>query len=62
MEITGLQGRVAVVTGAGRMRSIGRPSWARKSSYYVGKKVGKNMVLHRGIETASTASGRMLPE
>jgi len=46
----------------GKMRSIGRPSWARKSSYYVGKKVGKNMVLHRGIETASTASGLMLPE
>jgi NAD(P)-dependent dehydrogenase (short-subunit alcohol dehydrogenase family) len=25
VELTGLQGRVAVVTGAGRMRSIGRP-------------------------------------
>ncbi len=25
MQITGLEGRVAVVTGAGRMRSIGRP-------------------------------------
>lgn len=25
MEITGLEGKVAVVTGAGRMRSIGRP-------------------------------------
>ena len=24
-ELTGLDGRVAVVTGAGRMRSIGRP-------------------------------------
>ena len=46
----------------GKMRSIGRPSWARKSSYYVGKKVGENMVLHRGIEAASTASGLMLPE
>ena len=46
----------------GKMRSIGRPSRARKSSYHVGKKVGENMVLHRGIEAASTASGRMLPE
>ncbi len=46
----------------GKLRSIGRPTWARKSSYYVGKKVGENMVLHRGIETAPTASGRMLPE
>ena len=25
MQITGLEGKVAVVTGAGRMRSIGRP-------------------------------------
>ena len=25
MEITGLENKVAVVTGAGRMRSIGRP-------------------------------------
>jgi hypothetical protein len=46
----------------GKMRSIGRPSWVRKSSYYVGKKVGENMVLHRGIEAAPTASGLMLPE
>ena len=46
----------------GKMRSIGRPSWARKSSYYVGKKVGESMVLHRGIEAASIASGLLLPE
>lgn len=46
----------------GKMRSIGRPSRARRSSYFAGKKVGENMVLHRGIETTSTASGRMLPE
>ena len=46
----------------GKMRSIGRPCWVRNSSYYVGKKVGENMVLHRGIEAAPTASGRMLPE
>ena len=25
LELTGLDGKVAVVTGAGRMRSIGRP-------------------------------------
>lgn len=25
LELTGLEGKVAVVTGAGRMRSIGRP-------------------------------------
>ena len=25
MQLTGLKGKVAVVTGAGRMRSIGRP-------------------------------------
>ena len=25
MTLTGLEGKVAVVTGAGRMRSIGRP-------------------------------------
>ena len=46
----------------GKMRSIGHPVRARKSSYHVGKKVGENMVLRRGIEAASTASGRMLPE
>jgi hypothetical protein len=46
----------------GKTCSIGRPSWIRKSSYYVGKKVGQKMVLHRGIESASTASGLMLPE
>jgi Protein of unknown function (DUF2786) len=46
----------------GKMHSIGHPSQARKSSYYVGKKIGQNMVLHRGIETAPTASGLMLPE
>jgi hypothetical protein len=46
----------------GKMRSIGRPIWIRNSSYYVGKKVGENMVLHRGIEAAPTASGLMLPE
>ena len=26
MALTGLEGKVAVVTGAGRMRSIGRPT------------------------------------
>lgn len=46
----------------GKLRSIGRPSLVRKSSYYVGKKVGQSLVLHRGIEAASTASGLMLPE
>lgn len=46
----------------GKMRSIGRPSWARKSSYYVGKKVGENMVLSRGIESTPSASGLMLSE
>ena len=46
----------------GKMRSIGHPVRARKSSYPVGNKVGENMVLRRGIEAASTASGRMLPE
>jgi hypothetical protein len=46
----------------GKLSSIGRPSRARKASYYVGKKVGENMVLHRGIEAASTASGLMLRE
>lgn len=25
LELTGLEGKVAVITGAGRMRSIGRP-------------------------------------
>jgi len=46
----------------GRLRSIGRPDRTRKSSYYVGKKVGENMVLHRGIEATPTQSGRMLPK
>ena len=46
----------------GPMRSIRRPSWIRKQSYYVGKTVGQKMVLHRGIESTSTASGLMLPE
>jgi len=45
----------------GRMHSIRRPGWVRKSSYYVGKKVGEKMVLHRGIEAKPTSSGRMLP-
>lgn len=45
----------------GKMRSVGRPVYSRKSSYDVGKKVGENMVLHRGIEPAPTASGLMLP-
>jgi hypothetical protein len=45
----------------GKMRSVGRPSRARKPAYYAGKEVGANMVLHRGIEATSTASGRMLP-
>jgi hypothetical protein len=46
----------------GKIRSIGRPNRARKSSYYVGRTVGRNMVLHRGIQTASTACGFLLPE
>lgn len=46
----------------GKLRLIGRPNRPRKSSYYVGKKVGENMVLHRGIEATATASGLMLPE
>ncbi len=46
----------------GKMRSIGRPGLARKSSYYTGRKVGQGMVLHRGIEAESTASGLMLTE
>jgi hypothetical protein len=46
----------------GKIRSIGRPNRARKSSYYVGRTVGRKMVLHRGIETASTACGFLLPE
>jgi hypothetical protein len=45
----------------GKMRSISRPSRARKSSYYAGRKVGEQMVLHRGIEAAPSASGRLLP-
>jgi hypothetical protein len=45
----------------GKLRSIGRPGWIRKNSYYVGKKIGEKMVLHRGLESASTISGRMLP-
>ncbi len=46
----------------GKLRSIGRPIRARKSSYYAGKKVGETMVLHRGIDATPTASGLMLPE
>ena len=46
----------------GKLRSIGRPMRARKSSYYAGRKVGEAMVLHRGIESAPTASGLLLPE
>lgn len=46
----------------GKLRSIGCSSRARKASYHVGKKVGRSMVLHRGIEASPTASGRMLPE
>jgi hypothetical protein len=46
----------------GKMRSIGRPSRPRKSSYYVGKKVGKQLVLHRGIEATSVTSRLMLTE
>ena len=33
MEITGLENKVAVVTGAGRMRSIGRPIAVEPVSY-----------------------------
>jgi hypothetical protein len=46
----------------GKLRSIGRPVRARKSSYYAGKMVGENMVLHRGVVAAPTTSGLMLPE
>ena len=46
----------------GKLTSIGRSGRTRKASYYAGKKVGENMVLHRGIEAASSASGLMLPE
>jgi len=46
----------------GKLRSIGRPMRARRSSYYAGKKVGEALVLHRGIDAAPTASGLMLPE
>jgi hypothetical protein len=47
----------------GKLRSIGRPSRARKSSYYVGRQVGRNMVLHRGIEASSTTVAPVyLPE
>ena len=45
----------------GKLRSVSRRGWARKSSYYAGRKVGVQMVLHRGIEATPTASGRMLP-
>ncbi len=45
----------------GKLRSFRRPSWARKSSYYAGRKVGEKMVLHRGIDATPTASGRLLP-
>jgi hypothetical protein len=45
----------------GKLTSIGHSSRARKASYYAGKKIGENMVLHRGIDTASPASGLMLP-
>jgi hypothetical protein len=46
----------------GKLRSIGRPMRARKSSYYAGRKVGEAMVLHRGIDATPTPSGLMLPE
>jgi hypothetical protein len=46
----------------GKLSSIGRPGRARKASYYAGRKVGQNIVLHCGIETAATTSGLMLPE
>jgi hypothetical protein len=46
----------------GKLRSIGRPMRARKSSYYAGKKVGETLVLHRGIDAAPSSSGLMLPE
>jgi hypothetical protein len=46
----------------GKLTSIGHSSRVRKASYYAGKKVGRNLVLHRGIETTSSASGLMLPE
>jgi hypothetical protein len=46
----------------GKLRSIGRPIRPCRSAYHVGKKVGEKMVLHRGIEATTTASGRMLTE
>jgi hypothetical protein len=46
----------------GPIRSIRRPGWIRKPSYYVGETAGQKMVLHRGIGSAPTASGLMLPE
>ncbi len=46
----------------GKLLSIRRPGFARKPSYYVGKKIGQNMVLHRGIEVSSANSGFMLPD
>ncbi len=45
----------------GRLRAFSRPGWARKSSYFAGRKVGAKLVLHRGIEATPTASGRLLP-
>ena len=45
----------------GKLRLVSHPGWARKSSYYAGRKVGAKLVLHRGIEAPPTASGRLLP-
>ena len=45
----------------GKLRSVSRRGWARRASYYAGRKVGAKMVLHRGIEATPTASGRLLP-
>jgi hypothetical protein len=46
----------------GKICSIGRPGVARKSSFTIGEKVGRSMVLHRGIDKTSIASPLMLPE
>jgi hypothetical protein len=46
----------------GKLSSIGHSSRVRKASYHVGKKVGRTVVLHRGIATAAPACGLMLPE
>ena len=40
----------------GRLRAIGRPGLALRSSYYAGRKVGREMVLSRGLESHSNAS------